>query len=68
MSEIAAAMGIDVVRFKVLAFSLGSAGAGLAGSLYAHFLTFIMPVNFSFGQSMVINAFVAVCNSKNSIQ
>jgi branched-chain amino acid transport system permease protein len=54
----ASAMGIDVVRFKVLALTLGSAGAGLAGSLYAHFLTFIMPVNFSFGQSMVILSMV----------
>jgi len=50
--------GIDVVRFKVLAFTLGSAGAGLAGSLYAHFLTFIMPVNFGFGQSIVILSMV----------
>ncbi len=54
----AGAMGIDVVRFKVLAFTLGSAVAGLAGSLYAHFLTFIMPVNFSFGQSIVILSMV----------
>lgn len=56
--QAAGAMGIDVVRFKVLAFTLGSAGAGLAGSLYAHFLTFIMPVNFSFGQSIVILSMV----------
>ncbi len=56
--QAAGAMGIDVVRLKVLAFTLGSAGAGLAGSLYAHFLTFIMPVNFSFGQSMVILSMV----------
>lgn len=56
--QAAGAMGIDVVRFKVLAFTVGSVGAGLAGSLYAHFLTFIMPVNFSFGQSMVILSMV----------
>ncbi len=56
--EAAGVMGIDVVRFKVLAFTLGSAGAGLAGSLYAHFLTFIMPVNFGFGQSIVILSMV----------
>jgi len=56
--EAAGAMSIDVVRFKVLAFALGSAGAGLAGSLYAHFLTFIMPVNFSFAQSIVILSMV----------
>jgi branched-chain amino acid transport system permease protein len=48
------AMGVDVVRFKVLAFILGSALAGLAGGFYAHFLTFIMPQNFGFGQSIVI--------------
>ncbi|HSB73110.1 MAG TPA: branched-chain amino acid ABC transporter permease [Candidatus Methylomirabilis sp.] len=54
----AEAMGIDVVQSKVLAFTLGSAGAGLAGSLYAHFLTFIMPVNFNFGQSIVILSMV----------
>ena len=56
--ETAGALGVDVVRFKVLAFALGSAGAGLAGSLYAHFLTFIMPVNFSFGQSILILSMV----------
>ncbi len=56
--QAAGAMGIDVVRFKVLAFTLGSAGAGLAGSLYAHFLTFIMPVNFGFAQSIVILSMV----------
>jgi len=52
--EAAGAMGVDVVRFKVLAFILGSAIAGLAGGFYAHFLTFIMPQNFGFGQSIVI--------------
>lgn len=52
--EAAEAMGVDVVRFKVIAFVLGSAMAGLAGGFYAHFLTFIMPQNFGFGQSIVI--------------
>ena len=52
--QAAGAMGVDVVRFKVLAFILGSAIAGLAGGFYAHFLTFIMPQNFGFGQSIVI--------------
>jgi branched-chain amino acid transport system permease protein len=52
------AMGIDVVRFKVLVFTLGSAGAGFVGSLYAHFLTFIMLVNFGFAQSIVILSMV----------
>lgn len=52
--QAAGTMGVDVVRFKVLAFILGSAIAGLAGGFYAHFLTFIMPQNFGFGQSIAI--------------
>jgi branched-chain amino acid transport system permease protein len=56
--QAAQAMGVDVVRFKVLAFILGSAIAGLAGGFYAHFLTFIMPQNFGFGQSIVILSMV----------
>ena len=56
--QAAGAMGVDVVRFKVLAFILGSAIAGLAGGFYAHFLTFIMPQNFGFGQSIVILSMV----------
>jgi branched-chain amino acid transport system permease protein len=52
--QAAGSMGVDVVRFKVLAFVLGSGIAGLAGGFYAHFLTFIMPQNFGFGQSIVI--------------
>jgi branched-chain amino acid transport system permease protein len=56
--QAASAMGVDVVRFKVLAFILGSAIAGLAGGFYAHFLTFIMPQNFGFGQSIVILSMV----------
>lgn len=52
--QAAGAMGVDVVRFKVIAFILGSAIAGLAGGFFAHFLTFIMPQNFGFGQSIVV--------------
>jgi branched-chain amino acid transport system permease protein len=52
--QAAAALGVDIVRFKVMAFILGSGLAGLAGGFYAHFLTFIMPQNFGFGQSMVV--------------
>lgn len=54
----AGALGVHVVRFKVLAFILGSAIAGMAGGFYAHFLTFILPQNFGFGQSIVILSMV----------
>jgi branched-chain amino acid transport system permease protein len=52
--QAASALGVDIVRFKVMAFVLGSALAGLAGAFYAHFLTFIMPYNFGFGQSIMV--------------
>ena len=56
----AGAAGVDIVRFKVFAFVAGSAIAGVAGALYAHFLTFIMPSNFGFGQSIVILSMVVL--------
>ena len=56
--QAAETMGVDVVSFKVLAFIMGSTIAGLAGGFYAHFLTFIMPHNFGFGQSIVILSMV----------
>ena len=52
--QAASAMSVNIVRFKVVAFVLGSGLAGLAGGFYAHFLTFIMPQNFGFGQSILI--------------
>ncbi len=56
----AGAVGVDIVRFKVFAFVVGSAIAGLAGALYAHFLTFIMATNFGFGQSIVVLCMVVL--------
>ncbi|MBM3122566.1 MAG: branched-chain amino acid ABC transporter permease, partial [Chloroflexi bacterium] len=50
--EIAAkAMGIDVARYKNLAFVIGSLFAGLAGALYAHINGFLHPDNFNFLRS-----------------
>ncbi len=42
----AAAMGKDVRRFRLQAFTLGSALCGLAGGLYAHFIGFVSPQDF----------------------
>ncbi|HEX5136658.1 MAG TPA: branched-chain amino acid ABC transporter permease [Planctomycetota bacterium] len=41
-------LGIDPTRSKVLAFVMGSAVAGLAGGLFAHYMGGINPLNFSF--------------------
>ncbi|MCL7453375.1 MAG: branched-chain amino acid ABC transporter permease [Anaerolineae bacterium] len=41
--EAAAARGVDVVRYKVLAFVLTSMIAGLAGTLFAHYVAILTP-------------------------
>jgi len=50
--EAAASMGISPIRFKLLAFMLGTMFAGLAGALYAHFMRFVSAGDFSFGLSV----------------
>jgi branched-chain amino acid transport system permease protein len=49
--DLAKAVGIRTHRYKVGAFALSTAGAGLAGCLYAHYLQFIGPVSFDFRHS-----------------
>jgi branched-chain amino acid transport system permease protein len=41
--ELAGSVGIDIMRFKILSFSLGSLLAGLAGGLYAGYMGAIDP-------------------------
>ena len=43
----ATVMGVDVGRLKVTAFVLGSAMAGVSGALYASYLTFAQPGQWS---------------------
>ena len=49
--DLARAVGIRSHRHKVIAFGLSAAGAGMAGSLYAHYLRFIGPATFDFVHS-----------------
>lgn len=46
--DLARAVGVRSHRYKVVAFTISAAGAGLAGSLYAHYLRFIGPDSFDF--------------------
>lgn len=48
----AASLGISPVRFKLLAFMLGTVFAGLGGSLYAHYMRFVSAEDFSFPLSV----------------
>jgi branched-chain amino acid transport system permease protein len=52
--DAAGASAVDVRKFKILAFTLGTALAGLAGGLYASYLTFISAGDFGFPMSITI--------------
>jgi len=56
----AEAMGIDVVRIKLLAFGLGAVIAGLAGALYAHHATYMDSTTFNVMMGIEILMFVVV--------
>ena len=49
-------MGLNVRAYKVFAFALGAAIAGLAGGLNAHFTFFISPNEFGFERAVEILA------------
>lgn len=53
-------MGINVTFYKVAAYVLGAAIAGVAGALYAHLLAFISPSDFGFQKAVDILLFAVV--------
>jgi branched-chain amino acid transport system permease protein len=60
-SELAAnAMGVDAARYKVQVFVLSAIYASMAGSLYAHFVTFISPSSFNLMFSILLLMMVVV--------
>ena len=48
------------IRFKLLAFVLGTAMAGLGGALYAHLMRFISATDFGFTMSVSMMASVVL--------
>lgn len=58
----AESMGIDITKFKILAFSLSAAMAGVAGVLYSHNLSTLTatPKNFGYNMSILILVFVVL--------
>ncbi len=60
-SEIAAeSVGVEVPHYKAMIFGLSAAMAALAGSLYAHFQTTVIPATFGFGPSLELVVMSAV--------
>jgi branched-chain amino acid transport system permease protein len=56
----AASFGINVVAYKLLAFVLSGAFAGIAGSLFAHRRTVVVGVDFDFTRALTFVLMVVV--------
>jgi branched-chain amino acid transport system permease protein len=56
----AAAMGVNVAYYKLLAFAVAAFFAGLAGSLFAHYLSFVSPDMLSSSESIAMLTMVVV--------
>ena len=47
-------IGKNIVKYKLLVFVVGAFFAGIAGSLYAHYITFIDPSSFTAMESIAV--------------
>ena len=58
----AESIGINITKYKILAFSISAALAGAAGVLYAHNLSTLtaLPKNFGYNMSITILVFVVL--------
>lgn len=58
----AESIGINITRYKLMAFSISAALAGIAGVLYSHNLNSLMatPKNFGYNMSIMILVFVVL--------
>lgn len=54
----AACFGLNIIRWKITAFTLGNFVAGVAGALYAMMIGFIAPQNFTFADSLILVSIV----------
>lgn len=60
-SEIAAAsLGIDIARYKVMAFAISAFYAAIAGGLYAYLVRYINPESFNVGLSIGFLSMVVI--------
>jgi branched-chain amino acid transport system permease protein len=58
--DAARTVGVNVSTYKLTAFGIGTALAGLAGGLYIYFARIILPDTFDFVQSIAILTMVVI--------
>lgn len=57
---VADTLGINTTRYKVLAFAIGAMYAGIAGTLFAHYFTYVSPDSFGFAESSIMLSMVVI--------
>ena len=57
---LAESVGINVVKYKILAFSLGTFMVGLGGAVFAHYTRYISPADFTWRLNLDLLAFNVV--------
>ncbi len=63
--DLAASLGINSMRHSTILFVVGCFFAGLAGSFYAHYMTYIGPGYFSFHESLLFLIIVVIGGSES---
>lgn len=61
--SLAESVGINIMKYKVMAFVLGSFMAGVAGSFFAHYFSYISAEHFTFWISVYVLIYVVVGGS-----
>lgn len=59
--------GINIVRYKLVAFTIGAFWAGMVGTIYAPFIRTISPGLFEFKESVLLFAIVILAGGGNII-
>lgn len=63
--DAATVLGIDVSGYKIKIFTLTGVSAGVAGSLFAHYVTYIAPGNFTLDLSIWLVVILAIGGVRN---
>ncbi len=63
--DLAESTGINIMRYKILAFVIGAIFAGMGGVLYTYSVGSITPTSFTLGQSATYLVFIAVGGGAN---
>ena len=64
--DVAAGMGINTTRYKLMAFAIGAAIGGLGGAIYAIFIDFVAPQQFGLIVSINVLALVIIGGMGNT--